>query len=213
MQLQHPLAAVSGSVDTDVLNVLAKGAGQQMDAAMLARLSGKSYTGVRHALDRLVRYGTVVESSIGAKALYRFNDRHILAAGIIEIITAKSRLFERMTELIEHEFSTPPPFAAIFGSASRDEMTAESDIDVFLVRPDAADPNVFEEEAATLAQAVTQLTGNDTRVLTYGESEVRQGAAMHPVLAEIARDGVPLCGELSDFRKTVLAQGTTRAAR
>jgi hypothetical protein len=72
---------------------------------------------------------------------------------------------------------------------------------------------MFEEEADALAQTITQLTGNDARALIYGEFEVRQGAAIHPVLGEIARDGVPLRGELSDFRKTVLTQGTAGAAR
>ena len=213
MELQLPLSAISGGVDADVLTALARGPRLQMDAAMLARMTGKSYTGVRHALDRLVRHGTVVATTVGARTLFHFNDRHILAAAILEIVAAKARLFDRLTELLESGFTSPPVFAAVFGSASRDEMTPESDIDLFLVRPDEASPDTFEEEGASLAQSISELTGNDARVLIYELSELTPGTTAHPVLGEIAREGIPLRGSLAEFRRTVLGRRTSRATR
>ena len=213
MQLQHPLGAVSGAVDTSVLDVLVRAAEEPMDAAMIARLSGKSYTGVRHALERLVEYGTVIESSVGTKSLYRFNTRHLLAPAIGSIVDAKRALIRRLGEIVDEVFSSSmPQFGALFGSAARDEMRPDSDLDLFLVRPDPVEVDVFSRCADEFAEAATALTGNDARVLVYTPGELAEGAAKHPVLAEIARDGIPFAGDLAEFRRTVL-DGNADATR
>ncbi|QEO13807.1 nucleotidyltransferase domain-containing protein [Agromyces intestinalis] len=208
MQLQHPLGAISGGVEGDVLAALTRAGDAQMDVAQLARLTGKSYTGVKLSLRRLVSQGTVLESHVGAKSLYRFNADHILAPAIGEIVSAKSRFLERVATQIRTDFTYAPMFAALFGSASRDDMTPESDIDLFLVRPDDADAAEFDDEASELALAITRLTGNDARMLVYGLDEIAEGPEAHPVLAEIARDGVMLAGTLDEFRKAIRGAST-----
>ena len=213
MQLQHPLGAVSGAVDTSVLDVLVRAGEEPMDAAMIARLSGKSYTGVRHALERLVAQGTVIESSVGAKTLYRFNSRHLLAPAIGSIVDAKRTLIRRLGEIVDEVFSSAmPQFGAIFGSAARGEMRPDSDLDLFLARPDHVEVDVFARCADELAEASTALTGNDARVLIYTPSELAEGVGKHPVLAEITRDGIPFAGDFAEFRRTVL-DGNTDATR
>lgn len=207
MELQHPLGAISGAVDTRVLDVLVRAANAPMDAAMIARLTGKSYTGVRHALERMVEQGTVLESSVGTKSLYRFNARHLLAPAIASIVDAKLALVHRLDAVVAELFtSTPPAFGALFGSAARNEMHSGSDLDLFLVRPDHADVDVFGRSADDLAETATALTGNDARVLVYTLAELAEGAVRHPVLAEIARDGIPFAGDLAEFRRTVLGE-------
>lgn len=213
MQLQHPLGAISGAVDTSALDVLVRAAEEPMDVAMIARLSGKSYTGVRHALERLVEQGTVIENSVGAKTLYRFNTRHLLAPAISSIVDAKGALLRRLGEIVDDVFSSATPrFGALFGSAARGEMRPDSDLDLFLVRPNHVEVDVFARCADELAEAATALTGNDARVLVYTSSELAEGAAKHPVLAEIARDGIPIAGDLAGFRRTVL-DGNADATR
>jgi predicted nucleotidyltransferase len=210
MELQHPLGALSGAVDARALDVLVRAGDDPMDAAMIARLSGKSYTGVRHALERLVEQGTVLESSVGAKTLYRFNGRHLLAPAITSIVDAKRTFIRSLGEIIDREFSPAmPQFAALFGSAARGEMRPDSDLDLFLVRPDHADLDTFARYADELAEAATELTGNDARVLVYTPSELAEGATKHPVLAEIAHDGIPLAGDLAEFRRTVLSDSAS----
>lgn len=206
MELQHPLGALSGAVDTRALDVLVRAGDDPMDAAMIARLSGKSYTGVRHALERLVEQGTVLESSVGSKTLYSFNGRHLLAPAIISIVDAKRAFIRRLGEIVDREFSQAlPQFGALFGSAARGEMRPDSDLDLFLVRPDHVDVDAFARCADELAAAATELTGNDARVLVYTPRELVEGATRHPVLAEIARDGIPFAGDLAEFRRTVLS--------
>lgn len=201
MQLHSPLAAFVGGVEADILTALVRANGMVMDAAMLARISGKSYTGIRYALRRLVQHGTVTATQIGSRSVFAFNAEHLLASAIVEIVDSKSRLLVELTTAIGELFSIDPRFSALFGSAARDEMTPESDIDLFLVRPAEVDEDAFAAEAEVLAQRATHLTGNDVRTLVYGEEEVAQGAARHPVFAEILRDGVVLTGDLRWFRR------------
>ncbi|MFD4422087.1 nucleotidyltransferase domain-containing protein [Agromyces sp. NPDC058484] len=213
MQLQHPIAAVSGGVEGEVLAVLARDPAGQMDVAMLARMTSKSYTGVRHAIRRLVQQGTVLETTIGSRTVFRFNAEHVLANAITEMASAKSRVLDALRDAVEQGFTSRPEFAVVFGSAARDEMTPDSDIDLFFVRSGSADPDLFDDEAAVIAARTSRLTGNDTRILTYDLTELEQGSDAHPVLAEVARDGVMLQGSLSEFRARIgLLERRRRAA-
>lgn len=213
MELQHPLGAISGGVDTKVLDLLARAHEEQMDAAMIARLTGSSYSGVRHAIARLVQHGTVLESTVGTKTYYRFNGQHLLAPAIRSIVDAKSALISQLGELLPQFIrSGAPSFGALFGSAARGDMRPDSDLDLFLAHPADSDLETFAREASAFADRASMLTGNDARVLVYSRAELAEGATRHPVLAEIARDGIPFVGDLAEFRRTVLG-GPTDAAR
>ncbi|MGM7699078.1 nucleotidyltransferase domain-containing protein [Microbacterium sp. A84] len=200
MQLQYPLAAIAGGVEGDMLAILVRASEVRMDAAMIARSSGKSYTGVRHALRRLVLQGVVLEEIVGARSLYRFNQDHILASAIAEIVDVKARLFAEVTRLLT-AVGERPEFAAVFGSASRDEMSPASDIDLFVLRPDGADVERFEVEVTAVTERLSRMTGNDVRALIYSASEAKGGPDRHPVLGEVARDGVVIVGSMAEFRR------------
>ena len=74
-------------------------------------------------------------------------------------------------------------------------MTEESDIDLFVVRPDTVDIDDGEWRAQLdgLSQRVHRWTGNDTRVLKLGEEEVRTGLEQRAhVLRDVRIDGLTL---------------------
>ncbi len=79
-------------------------------------------------------------------------------------------------------------------------MTADSDIDLFVVRPAGveADDEAWRGHVEQLAVLVTRWTGNDTRMLEYGEQElVEESRRGDPVLTVIAHEGIPLAGPRS----------------
>ncbi len=80
-------------------------------------------------------------------------------------------------------------YAAVFGSAARGTMTAESDLDLLLVRADDAPRGVWDEQVGALATDVTRWTGNDTRPLEYTASELAD-ARDQPVLRDVLHDGL-----------------------
>ena len=76
-------------------------------------------------------------------------------------------------------------------------MTASSDLDLFVVRPDAVDVDDgdWRRQVELLQERATAWTGNDARVLEYSTSEVQEGRRMKDrVLADIVADGVRLGG-------------------
>jgi predicted nucleotidyltransferase len=91
---------------------------------------------------------------------------------------------------------------ALFGSAARGEAGTESDLDILVVGPrDAsADHTTWREQLDALEADAFAWTGNDTRVIEYGDGEVvrRQG---DPLLDVIAAEGIALFGTLDVLKR------------
>jgi len=196
MDLAHPLRVVTPTVDADVLSVLSLA-----DAAFTApgvhRLIGEhSEAGIRKVLKRLSDQGIVLAERAGNAWLYQLNRQHLAALAIIAIARLDQTLMQRISDEVRL-WVEPPKYVALFGSAAKGMMRPDSDIDLFVVRP--ADIHlehpVWEQQVTSLEASVTCWTGNDTRVLEFGESEVQSGLATRMVvLLEIADEGIPLFG-------------------
>lgn len=82
-------------------------------------------------------------------------------------------------------------------------MRPDSDIDVFVVRPQRADDDQWSAQIADLERAATVWTGNDTRVLEYDHADITR-ALGDRVLLDVEQDGIHLAGSvryLSDARR------------
>lgn len=193
MDLAHPLAVVTPTVDGDVLAVLAL-ADASFTTGQIHRLLGRfSEDGVRRALRRLTGQGIVLKTSAGNSHLYRLNRDHLAAEPVMELATIPQRLRQRIEDVLQH-WDPAPVYGAVFGSAARRLMRGDSDIDVFLVRPNDADRHVWDEQVSRLVADVSLWTGNDVRVLEYDEAEVRHLGPDEPVLISIAADGLTVAG-------------------
>ena len=130
---------------------------------------------------------------------YRLNREHILSEAIATVARAKQILIDKIRETIA-DWEIQPVFAALFGSAARGEMRADSDIDVLLIRSGDADWERWTDAVHELQHAVTSWTGNDMRVLEFAEHEARAHGSADPVLNEIAREGIALAGRANWMR-------------
>lgn len=200
MRLQSPLLVVTPTLDGPVLKVLA-GADAEFTISQIHDLIGQhSHAGVRKAVYRLVDEGIASERSAGRKGhVYSLNRSHLCAPAVIELATTR----ERFLHLLRQRFAaleTQPTYAALFGSAARGDMTASSDIDIFVVRPAGA-PAAWDDQLAELTAAVAAWTGNDARVLEFGEEEFDDEAVRaEPVLSAISREGITLSGPAGFLR-------------
>jgi hypothetical protein len=168
-----------------------------------------SVEGIRKVLQRLAGTGVVTAERVGNAYTYRLNRDHLAAPAILELAAQRSTLLARLEQTAE-TWPVRPVYGAMFGSAARGEMRPDSDIDVFLVCPDDADPDVWESQTGELAAAVTRWTGNDTRILAMAEAEVRAGAAGgDPLLLSIVEDGLTIAGRPTWLR-TLLRTGGAR---
>lgn len=195
MELQHPLAVVTPTLDGDVLCVLA-GADAAFTGRQVARLlPDHSQKGVHNVLRRLVEQGVVTMAVAGPAHLYRLNREHLAAPHIIGICQLKDQLRRRVAELVAG-WPVPAEAVILFGSAARGEMRPASDIDLLVVRPASVDEDAWIEQTTELAEEVSAWTGNDTRTVEMTPVEVLTGLAEGDGLLRSIRDeGQTLFGD------------------
>lgn len=204
MDLNRPLSLITPTLDADVLLVLA-GAHATFTGRQVHQIMGRhTEKSARTSLQRLCEQGIVLKEQKGSSGLFSLNREHLAAPYILGLANLKHELFERMTTTITG-WEIRPIFAAIFGSAARGEMRLDSDIDIFLVRPEkvGADNNIWVSLHTELSDSVTKWTGNDARVFELSESQVAQSlAAKEKVMTDIREQGIRLVGESSILQIT-----------
>jgi hypothetical protein len=83
-------------------------------------------------------------------------------------------------------------------------MRADSDIDLFVVRPRQVtdDEEVWAQQLLDLARSVHSWTGNDARILEYGADELDGGTTSRdPVLSAVRQEGLRFAGPSNYLRK------------
>lgn len=196
MNLSRPMQVVTPTADGDALYVLAR-AEASFTPGQVRALAGRYTTaGIRNALNRLVDQGVVHANRTPTAVLYSLNRQHLAAPHLIALAELRTALIDRLREWIS-TWTTPPVYAALFGSAARSDTRPESDLDIFIVRPAKVsdDDPVWAEQLSELSAAATRWTGNDARILDYPETRMpaRTGKP-DPVLVEINRHGLVLYG-------------------
>jgi hypothetical protein len=204
MQLQRPLGVISPTLDADVLEIMSRSEGPFTIPQIQAMCPTRSIEGIRKTLRRLVAEGIVDEGSAGRTNLYSINRDHLAFPAISSLSTMKQGFIDRLAAELSG-WSNPPLYAAIFGSAARNEMGSSSDVDLFLIRPLGAPEEEWSDQLSELAGRASRWIGNDVRPLIFGEEEVAELSATEPVLQSVLRDGLPVVGQRS-MLNTLLGQ-------
>ena len=199
MELSHPLATVTPTLDGDVLAVLAQHEAS-FTTGQLRRVLGRySEEGIRKVLIRLTRQGVVHSKRVGNSYSYWLNGEHLAAGPIIELAHIPRTLLRRIEERLSN-WTCSPTYAAVFGSAARGTMTADSDLDILLVRSDDTPIDEWEQQVAALVADIAEWTGNDTRPLEYTVSDL-SAARDEPVLRAVLADGLTVAGTRAWFNR------------
>lgn len=198
MRLQHPFEIITPTLDGEVLSVLA-GAQEWFAVHTINELiPGRSDEGIRKTLKRLISVG-IVEQLAGSRArLYRLNREHLGAEPILQIASLKQVFYARLHAEIS-EWPIPPIFASIFGSAAREQMSSESDVDLFVIQPDEAPLSLWDTQVDDLTARASLWIGSEVRPLLYTENDIRRLGVAEPVFDFIANEGVPVFGERQSF--------------
>lgn len=196
MDVARPFSALSDNVDVDVLVALA-GSSKPRSGRELARLTGRSNTGVQHVLDRLVAHGLVERTEAGRAFIYVLDRDHLLAPAVEQMAGARVDLVRRLREAIG-AWTVPAVHASLFGSTARGDGGLASDIDLFLVRPAAVDAGntTWREQLDDLAESVRRWTGNHAGIAEISETELPQVRRDRPpVVEEVSADAIDLSGQ------------------
>jgi hypothetical protein len=204
VDLARPFSVVTPTVDGDVLQVLASAEASFTPPQVHALIGRHSVSGVRMALARLKDVGIVRSERVGQAFSYELNRDHLAAPHIVAIANLRAELIERIRVLLE-QWTSPCEFAGLFGSAVKGNMRRGSDIDVFVVRPQAVDPEdeTWREQLDHFTRTLTAWTGNDTRILEFSSDETTAGLESDAasVLVDIREHGIRLCGPSNFLRR------------
>jgi predicted nucleotidyltransferase len=209
MDFRRPLQVVTPTLDADVLAILARADVEMSGREIRRRARRGSHQGIRNAADRLAREGIVERRSVGSAHLYSLNRSHVAAEWVEKLATLPEQLLERLRHAIA-AWAQPPLLAMLFGSVASGQASGMSDVDLLIVRPRNCDPDdpAWNRQLSELQTNVTAWSGNDARVLEYGEGELAH-AAGEPVLQDALRDGIELYGSRRVLRQSAGSRGVS----
>jgi predicted nucleotidyltransferase len=196
VDLARPYASIGPTLDPGVLTVLA-GANRPLTGREIARLVGRaSHSGVIAALDRLVNQGLVEREEAGRAFLFTLNREHLAAPAVELLADLREELLRRIRSTVDG-WVVKARHLSLFGSAARGEGGRESDIDLFIVRHGAIEPEepVWREQVDLLAWQVERWTGNPARIVEVEDHELaRLRKERPPVVEQLMTDAISLIG-------------------
>jgi hypothetical protein len=173
VDLSNPIGAVIPSLEGQVLRVLARTTAPLSGSRIAALTTNGSNPGVRKALDRLVRQGTVHARRCGPSILYTANREHLTWSVIQQVVQTTDTLLDvlehRITVLARDHLGTHDAertTMALYGSVARATATVDSDIDLVVVFPDDIDAHTSEQFTDTVTASVERWTGNPCNIST-----------------------------------------------
>lgn len=196
MDVSRPYGVISHPLDSEVLHVLA-GANGGLTGRRIARLAnGGTQQGISKALNRLSEEGVVTREVAGNAILFRLNREHLAAEPIERLMRLREELVARLAAEL-YSWAIAPVHASVFGSAARGDGDADSDIDLFIVRPagvDAESPE-WQEQLESLAAHVEAWTGNRLGTVDVSEDALDELRQRRPaVIGELEGDALRLLG-------------------
>ena len=196
MDYRHPIEAVIPGVQGKVLRALLRTSGE-LNLRDIARVAGVSIAQASRVLPELVSLGIIERREVPPSSLFQLVPEHLATRALIALSTTRQDLIAEIGRTAAHVEPSPVSVVA-FGSFARDDGSAESDIDLVVVRP----RNIDEDDERWLSSLdawrnhISRVAGNDIEVLEVGEDEIAaklKGAAQ--VWRDIRRDGHLLHGK------------------
>jgi len=183
----NPLRTVAPTVDADVLQVLAR-THEPVTGNQLAGLADRSYAQVHAVVGRLVSHGLVTMRQHGRTYTYELNRDHAMSDAIQDLVEAPSAV-DADIETAVATWRIPPVSIAMYGSAARREASAESDVDLLIVRAATVsedDPD-WAEPIGSLARQVERSTGNRAHIVEISEPDLWEAVRQNQPLVESLR--------------------------
>ena len=126
--------------------------------------------------------------------LYSVNREHLFWSAVEDLLTAPARLEAELVRLVQRHGGDEMTLA-VFGSVARGEATADSDIDLLLLLPDATIGAVSEELVDQLTDLVQRRSGNPAQVVTVTHEQLRTMiASSDPLITSLTADARTLTG-------------------
>jgi len=200
MDFRRPLSVITPTLDGDVLAVLAR-ADEEFTGRRIHQVLGRgSEHGVRKAADRLVEQGMVLRRRAGQAKLYKLNRDHVASPYVEGLASLSAELINRLRGAVA-AWGSPAYAVLLFGSVARGEAGPGSDLDLLVIRDADTEEEAREwcEQLADLERNATAWTGNEARIVEYGEGDLT-ASSVRPVVEGALLDGIELFGSRRSVR-------------
>lgn len=173
MDWENPLRSIAATVDVDVLRVLVV-THEPVTGNQLALLAGRSYAQVYAVVRRMADDGLVVAARYGRTNTYRLNHDHILANGILRMVSAPSRIESEIRHAVQ-SWDPSPASVALVGAAAHRRVARDGTIRILIIRPDAVSASnpAWRSQIDALAGRLEVLAGNSVEIIEFDRSELR----------------------------------------
>lgn len=210
MDLSDPISVVIPSLEGQVLRVLAHTTAPLSGSRIAELVTTGSNPGIRTALGRLVRHGTVLARRSGPSILYTANRDHLTWPTIEHAVQAADTLLDTLGDHIADlarahlgQLDAERTTLALFGSVARGTSTLDSDIDIVAVFPDNLDAHTIEQFVDAVTAGVERWTGNSCNVYDVTSARLAQMiAAIDPMIESWAADARTFLGP--DLRRRLM---------
>lgn len=163
----------------------------------VARRAGISHPTASNVLERLRRQGIVAVRRTPWADEFAVNPEHVLWKRIRPLLRWDRRARDEVVRALADGIGRHAPWvkaAWLFGSAAREEMQPDSDLDVALIVPKALIARTKEAMEA-LAEEASLAFGNRLNSLIGSrpiEQLIKSGSPGYRLWRDIAREGIPL---------------------
>jgi predicted nucleotidyltransferase len=197
VDISAPQTALTAKNEGRILTVLARTT-RPLSGREVARLAETSQHGAWRVLRRFTEHGivSVQEAGSGAALLHTLNRDHVAADAVLILANLRGRFIDRLKEALQ-AWKVQPLHASVFGSMARADGDTESDIDLFLVRPDRVgeDDDQWRSQLNTLAEAIWRWTGNHAGIAEVSPRDVQRLRRERPAIVdELESDAIVLVG-------------------
>ena len=195
MDVASPISSVIPGVPGVVLQILAR-TEQPLTGNGIADLADGvvSRAGVTKALSTLVVHGLVECRPAGRANLYTLNREHVAAEAIVALASLRQATIDRLVALVG-DMEIQPVGVYLFGSVARGDGSAESDVDVLVVRPARVDEDVWTNQMMELSRRVRAWTGNACEILEFTKRDLEALARKKDrLITSLKKDVVVISG-------------------
>jgi hypothetical protein len=193
---RDPIEAVIPGAQGKVLGALLRTSGE-LNLRNIARVAGVSIAQASRVLPELVSLGIIERREVPPSSLFLLVPEHVASRALLALANIRRDVMAEIGRAAD-DIKPPPVSVVAFGSFARGDGTAESDIDMVVVRPSDVD----DDDGPWLATLeawrthISRASGNDIEILEVGENEIAaklNGDAQ--VWRDIRRDGQLLHGK------------------
>ena len=207
------LNAVLGRKSTlEVLRCLAREP-EEMSGREIARRAGISHLAAHKALSELAAEGLVEKRDAPPAYQFRLNRRHWVVAELLAPMLEKEASWpDRLRDIVTRNLPKTASSVILYGSAAKNRLTAESDIDVLVLAKKAGDKDGLRSHFEQIGSEIYASFHHPLSALVLSEDEfVKQYRSEKPFAKEISYSGRVIAGKL--LTETLFEHGAKKDRR